>query len=153
VEALREAITGLRLQLGVESTQHQRWMDQLAEAGLAAAEVAAALPADADRAKWEARSHQLGEQIGRLGAVNLTALEECQALTARKQFLDQQDADLNEALATLEQAMARIDRETRARFQDTFERLNAGLQQMFPRLFGGGHAYLELTDENGWRRE
>jgi chromosome segregation protein len=146
-EALREATTDLRLQLSMQSAQRQRWMEQLAELGLAAPELAAQLPAAANQAEWEARSHQLGEQIGRLGAVNLTALEECQTLATRKYLLDQQDADLNEALATLEQAMARIDGETRVRFQDTFERLNAGLQQMFPRLFGGGHAYLELTDD------
>ncbi len=147
VEGLREATTGMRLQLAAESAQRQRWVEQLAETNLAAAELAAQLPAAADRAEWEMRLHQLGEQIGRLGAVNLTALEECQALAERKHFLDQQDADLNEALTTLEQAMARIDRETRTRFQDTFGRLNAGLQQMFPRLFGGGHAYLELTGD------
>ena len=147
VDSLREATTDLRLQLGEQTAQRQRWMEQLAEAGLAAVELAAQLPTAANQAEWEARSHQLGEQISRLRAVNLTALEECQALAARKHFLDQQDADLNEALAMLEQAMARIDGETRVRFQDTFERLNAGLQQMFPRLFGGGHAYLELTDD------
>ena len=58
-------------------------------------------------------------------------------------------ASLTDALETLESAMRKIDRETRTRFQDTFDRVNAGLKEKFPRLFGGGHAYLELTDEEG----
>ena len=53
-----------------------------------------------------------------------------------------------DALETLETAIAKIDKETRARFQDTFDRVNAGLKERFPRLFGGGHAYLELAGED-----
>jgi hypothetical protein len=56
---------------------------------------------------------------------------------------------LTDALETLESAMRKIDRETRTRFQDTFDKVNAGLKEKFPRLFGGGHAYLELTGEDG----
>ena len=63
----------------------------------------------------------------------------------RKEYLDRQFADLTAALDTLEEAMRRIDKETRTRFEDTFERINAGLKEKFPRLFGGGHAYLELV--------
>ena len=59
-----------------------------------------------------------------------------------------QHADLTEALDTLENAIRKIDRETRTRFQETFDKVNGGLQAMFPRLFGGGHAYLELTGED-----
>ncbi|MCB1811822.1 MAG: AAA family ATPase, partial [Candidatus Competibacteraceae bacterium] len=66
-------------------------------------------------------------------------------LAERKTFLDEQDADLREALALLEDAMAKIDRETRNRFKTTFEQVNTHLQQLYPSLFGGGEAYLELT--------
>ena len=67
----------------------------------------------------------------------------------RKEYLDRQCKDLTDALETLESAMRKIDRETRTRFQDTFDKVNAGLKEKFPRLFGGGHAYLELTGEEG----
>ena len=63
-------------------------------------------------------------------------------------YLDAQHADLTEALETLEEAIRKIDRETRTRFKETFDRVNAGVQELFPRLFGGGHAYLELTGED-----
>ena len=66
----------------------------------------------------------------------------------RKTYLDAQLADLNTALETLEGAIKKIDRETRQRFKETFDRVNTGLQELFPRLFGGGHAYLELTGED-----
>ena len=82
------------------------------------------------------------------GQVNLAAIDELKEQTERKEYLDRQFADLTDALETLEQAMRKIDKETRARFQDTFDRINAGLQEKFPRLFGGGHAYLELVGDD-----
>jgi chromosome segregation protein len=66
----------------------------------------------------------------------------------RKEYLDRQYTDLTDALETLEQAMKRIDKETRTRFEETFDRINAGLKEKFPRLFGGGHAYLELVGDD-----
>ena len=68
----------------------------------------------------------------------------------RKQYLDAQHADLISALETLEDAIRKIDRETRSRFRDTYDDVNAGFQQLFPKLFGGGHAYLELTGDDLW---
>jgi hypothetical protein len=77
------------------------------------------------------------------------AIDEFKEQSQRKEYLDAQNADLMEALETLENAIRKIDRETRTAFQgDTFERVNAGLQEMFPRLFGGGEAYLEMTGED-----
>ncbi|HTP39113.1 MAG TPA: hypothetical protein VMI92_06020, partial [Steroidobacteraceae bacterium] len=63
-------------------------------------------------------------------------------------YLDSQNTDVNDALNTLTEAMRKIEKETRTRFEDTFNRVNAGLQEKFPRLFGGGHAYLELEGED-----
>ncbi|HAO31700.1 MAG TPA: chromosome segregation protein SMC, partial [Candidatus Competibacteraceae bacterium] len=80
--------------------------------------------------------------------INLAAIEECAQVTERKSYLDAQNDDLTTALAALENAIRQIDRETRARFQDTFERVNGGLGELFPRLFGGGQAQLVLSDEN-----
>merc|ERR1712000_29175 len=66
----------------------------------------------------------------------------------RKVYLDNQNDDLQKALQTLEGAIQKIDRETRTRFQETFDKMNAGLAELFPKVFGGGHASLELTDED-----
>ncbi len=83
--------------------------------------------------------------LQRLGGVNLAAIDELKEQSERKTYLDAQCKDLTDALDSLEQAMRKIDKETRSRFEDTFERINAGLQAKFPQLFGGGHAYLELV--------
>ena len=87
-------------------------------------------------------------KIERLGQVNLAAIDEFKEQSERKEYLDKQFADLTEALNALESAIRKIDRETRERFQDTFDKVNAGLGAKFPRLFGGGNAYLELTGED-----
>ena len=86
--------------------------------------------------------------LEKLGQVNLAAIDELKEQTERKEYLDRQFADLTSALDTLDQAMRRIDKETRSRFEETFERVNAGMKEKFPRLFGGGHAYLELVGED-----
>ncbi|WP_115718141.1 chromosome segregation protein SMC [Gallaecimonas mangrovi] len=91
---------------------------------------------------------RLVNAISRLGAINLAAIEEFEQQAERKQYLDEQDADLNSALETLENAIRKIDRETRAKFKDTFDVVNADLQRLFPKVFGGGSAYLELTGED-----
>ncbi|RME32938.1 MAG: chromosome segregation protein SMC, partial [Gammaproteobacteria bacterium] len=87
-------------------------------------------------------------RIQRLGPINLAAIEEYRQESERKEYIDAQHADLTEALETLERAIQKIDRETRSRFKETFDRVNSGLQSLFPRLFGGGHAYLELTSDD-----
>jgi chromosome segregation protein len=102
-----------------------------------------------DEAALQEALTRVGTGIQRLGAVNLAAIEEHRTESERKTYLDAQHADLMEALETLERAIRRIDRETRERFKATYEQVDAGLKQMFPRLFGGGEAYLELTD-NDW---
>ncbi|MFO1495621.1 MAG: chromosome segregation protein SMC [Lysobacterales bacterium] len=112
------------------------------DAVLADLDPAANLPA------WEARLTDLEQRIKRLEPVNLAAIQELEEQTTRKSYLDAQAQDLNEALETLEEAIRKIDRETRTRFKETFDRVNAGVQELFPRLFGGGHAYLDLTGED-----
>lgn len=86
--------------------------------------------------------------IQRLGAINLAAIDEFREQSERKQYLDQQNDDLVAALETLETAIRKIDRETRARFKDTFDLVNSRLREMFPRLFGGGECYLEMTGDD-----
>jgi len=104
--------------------------------------------ADAETGAWAEKLEALERRIVRLGPINLAAIEEHEQQAERKRYLDAQHADLEEALATLDTAIQKIDRETRTRFRETFERVNDGLGMMFPRLFAGGSASLQLTSED-----
>ncbi len=106
------------------------------------------LPQEAVEDVWRQRLEQLSTKIQRLGAINLAAIEECEEITERKDHIDKQHADLEEALQMLEQAMQKIDKETRTQFKDTFEQVNLGLKHLFPKIFNGGTAYLELTEND-----
>ncbi len=103
---------------------------------------------DASFEVYKQNLNQLEEKIGRLGTVNLLAIEEYEEQQERKIYLDKQHEDLTKALQTLEEVMNKIDRETKQRFRETFDGLNAGFKEYFPKLFGGGSASLELTDDD-----
>jgi chromosome segregation protein len=122
--------------------------DQLLEEGYDLHGVLATLPGEASEQAWEEELERLAGRIARLGAINLAAIDEYQQQSERKRYLDAQNADLVEALETLENVIRKIDKETRNRFKETFDQINAGLQALFPKVFGGGHAYLELTGED-----
>ena len=96
----------------------------------------------------EEKIDSLNIKIERIGPVNLVAIEEYEECSERAEYLNKQKEDLLTALDTLQKAIAKIDKETRTRFKDTFEKLNAGFRQFFPRLFGDGEAYMELTDND-----
>ncbi|MCL1048420.1 chromosome segregation protein SMC [Shewanella abyssi] len=91
---------------------------------------------------------RLRAQIAHLGAINLAAIEEFEQQNERKSYLDSQDEDLNSALSSLEEAIRKIDTETKSRFKDTFDKVNKDLGILFPKVFGGGSAYLALTDDD-----
>jgi chromosome segregation protein len=146
--SLREAIGSRRLQEQALALRAQGLTDAIVAAGLALDEVVAALPERADVEAWQKSLTDIEHKIRRLEPVNLAAIQEYGEQAQRKDYLDAQFADLTTALETLEGAIRKIDRETRGRFKDTFDRVNAGVQELFPRLFGGGHAYLELTGED-----
>jgi len=148
VQAAREMLDQARLAAQETHVRRAALAEQFAETGAQLAAVFAQLTAEANVAQWEGTLTQVRSDIEQLGSVNLAAIDELKDHTQRKEYLDSQFADLTSALATLEEAMRRIDKETRARFEDTFERINAGLRDKFPRLFGGGHAYLELVGED-----
>jgi len=122
--------------------------ERFVQTGFEQETLAAELPVDATSAGWTEKLESIGRKIQRLGAINLAAIEEFDEKSKRKEYLDRQFADLTEALATLEAAIRKIDGETRARFRETFNRANEGLSELFPRLFGGGHAYLELESDD-----
>ena len=103
------------------------------------------LPDDAVLVDWEEQLQLISSRIQRLGPINLAAIDEYKVESERKDYLDQQNGELEEALLTLTNAIQKIDRETRSRFKETFELVNGHLQALFPKLFGGGHAYLEMT--------
>src|SRR5256714_2876944 len=146
--AAREAMEAARLAAQETHVRRAALAEQFAETRCQLPEVLAHLDAAATVPAWEQSLGEARADIERLGQVNLAAIDELQEQTQRKEYLDSQFADLTSALATLDEAMRRIDKETRTRFEDTFERINAGLRDKFPRLFGGGHAYLELVGED-----
>ncbi len=148
VEQARETLGQQKL-AGRETDLRLQTLDEQVASGKHDLEaVAEGLPEDASEAAWRQRLEDIDGKINRIGPVNLVAIEEFEEQTERKTYLDAQHADLSSALETLEGVIRRIDRETRARFKDTFDQLNAGFQTFFPRLFGGGSAVLELTEND-----
>ena len=147
-ETLRRALEERRLAASEVRIRQQTLLDQVRELASEPEAISSTLSATAAESDWLTRLEQVERRIERLGAVNLAAIEEFAQVSERKRYLDAQNADLLEALATLENAMRKIDRETRARFRETFERVNVGLGELFPRLFGGGQAHLELAGED-----
>jgi chromosome segregation protein len=144
----REAMEAARLAAQENRVRREGLAEQFAQTHFDLTEVQQSLAADASIATWEERLTEARSAIEKLGQVNLAAIDELKEQTERKEYLDRQFNDLTSALDTLEEAMRRIDKETRTRFEETFERINSGLKERFPRLFGGGHAYLELVGED-----
>jgi len=138
VSAARETMDAARLAAQETHVRRAALAEQFAETRCQLAEVLANLDAAANVPAWEQSLGEARADIERLGQVNLAAIDELKDHTQRKEYLDSQFADLTAALATLDEAMRRIDKETRTRFEDTFERINTGLRDKFPRLFGGG---------------
>ena len=148
VGELRQGMESSRMRDQELRIRAQTQAEQLESLGVERASVAAELPDDATEADWEKELERIGERIKRLGSINLAAIDEYEAANERKQYLDSQYQDLTEALATLQTAIQRIDRETRDRFRATFDAVSAGMQRLFPRLFGGGEAYLAMTGDD-----
>jgi chromosome segregation protein len=148
VGSARAALDEARLAGQQVRVRRESIAEQLAATTFELPALLAGLGPEANVEAWEDRLVETKGKIERLGQVNLAAIGEFKEQSERKEYLDRQCKDLTDALETLESAMRKIERETRSRFQDTFDRVNAGLKEKFPRLFGGGHAYLELTGED-----
>ncbi|WP_409293519.1 chromosome segregation protein SMC [Pseudomonas sp. KCJK9058] len=147
-QLLRGQLEQLRLECQGLDVRRKTLQEQLLADGYDLQGVLATLETEASEQGTEQELEQLEARIQRLGAINLAAIEEYEQQSERKRYLDAQDADLVEALETLENVIRKIDKETRNRFKDTFDQINAGLQALFPKVFGGGSAYLELTGED-----
>ncbi|MGR8934561.1 MAG: chromosome segregation protein SMC [Gammaproteobacteria bacterium] len=148
LQSRKDALDSIRFEQQESIVRQQTLAEQLQELHADAEQIVAELPEDAEEQSWKIKVDRLSEQLERLGTVNLTAIEEYQAQAVRMDFLNEQHADLSRSLETLTQAIAKIDKESRQRFKETFDKINTGLQQKFPKLFGGGQAYLELADQN-----
>jgi chromosome segregation protein len=148
VEAARAAMEQARLDVQASQLRRESLFEQFAATQCELAAVLQNMSAEADIDAWDQRLVGLRVDLEKLGQVNLAAIDELAEQTERKIYLDRQFADVSDALTTLDQAMRKMDHETRSRFEDTFNRINVGLQEKFPRLFGGGHAYLELVGDD-----
>ena len=148
VEAARQAVEEARLDVREVEVRMDSVSTELSGTGFDSAQILESLPEDASVSSWETGLEKLERRIRLLGSVNLAAIDELEQQSQRKQYLDDQFADLGKALATLENAIRKIDRETRTRFDETFKAANTGLARLFPRLYGGGHAYLELDGDD-----
>ncbi|NJO15531.1 MAG: chromosome segregation protein SMC [Thioploca sp.] len=147
-QTLRTDLEQTRLECQANQVRRQTLEEQLREQQWSPVALVADLPEYADETSWQAQIEAVERKLEQLGAVNLAAMAEFKEQAERKQYLDQQAADLDQALQLLADAIKTIDRETRNRFRQTIDKINYYLQDMFPRLFGGGEAYLRLTDDD-----
>ena len=147
-EPLRQRLIELRMKEQAARLTAEQMDEALAEASADLAELKASLAALPQRPKpsWlQSEVSRLAQAVARLGPVNLAALDELTAAREREVFLNTQSTDLQEAMATLENAIRTIDQETRSLLQSTYDTVNAEFGRLFPMLFGGGEARLVLT--------
>jgi chromosome segregation protein len=144
----RSELDRRRLERQERLVRRQTLSEQIAEAERTPADVLAETDPSASEAVWQESLAKTSARLQRLGPVNLAAVDEYRQQAERKVYLDAQHDDISRSLDTLEQAIRKIDRETRSRFRETYDQVNQGFQELFPRLFGGGHASLNLTDED-----
>jgi chromosome segregation protein len=147
LDPLRQRINDLKLKEQAAQIACDQFASQLADAGVDVDALAQRLEKSMRANALLARINELTAAIEALGAVNLAALEELEAARERIGFLNMQFADLTEAIETLEAAIKRIDRESRALLQGTFDSVNEHFGRLFPKLFGGGDARLVMTGE------
>ncbi|TDX29871.1 condensin subunit Smc [Modicisalibacter xianhensis] len=148
LEGIRSRLEEGRMQVQALKLKADAQDETLAELGLVASELEASLDANATESAWQTRLEEIGEKVRRLGAINLAAIEEYDQQAERRDYLEGQHAELTEALETLERAIRKIDQETRTRFKQTFDQVNEGISQLFPKVFGGGTAWLTLTGDD-----
>jgi chromosome segregation protein len=147
-ETVRSELERQRIAYQTLQVQRSGIFKQLQDGKHDMEEVLRTMPEGANEPEWQNALERVANRIARLGPINLAAIDEYNLQSERKQYLDLQNEDLVTALETLESAIRKIDKETRNRFRETFEKVNSGLQELFPRVFGGGSAYLEMTGDD-----
>ena len=148
LEAMRDQLEQARVARGRVAEQRDAALERLRETGLDQSSVETEMPDDADEDDWNAAIEALRSRIDRLGPINLAAIDERREAQSRKDYYDRQQEDLSTAVETLERAIDNMDRETRNRFRATFDRVGELFESLFPRVFGGGEAHLEMTEGN-----
>ena len=147
-QEIQSDIERFRLQEAETAVRLETLSEEIAKRDAVPQEIAAALPEEASEAEWQTKVDRAAARINRLGPINLAAIDEHAKASERKQYLDAQNSDLEAALETLRSAIRKIDKETRQRFKDTFDQINTGFAELFPRVFGGGTACLEMTGDD-----
>ena len=144
----RSDVSDAKMALQEVKVRREGFADQLGATDFELTPLLENIDAQATIDSWEEKLDKIRRRIERLGPINLAAIDEFKEQTERKEYLDSQLADLNTALDTLENAIRKIDRETRTRFRETFANVDTGFKRLFPKLFGGGHAYMEMTGDD-----
>lgn len=144
----REQLEQNKLQLQALSVHRENAIEKLSKTNYTLEQILETLPSDASEDKWIQELLSIDNKIQKLGAINLAAIEEFEAAKQRFEYLESQYSDLTEALTTLEDAIKKIDKETRLKFKETFDKVNTEFMRLFPALFGGGHASLSMTGED-----
>ena len=147
-DEIRNQLESKRMQCQELKVRSKTIEEQLQNTGFEANALAEQLDSEAELLSWQQQLANITQRIDRLGPINLAAIDEYKEQSERKQYLDTQNEDLVAALATLETAIKKIDRETRDRFKETFDHVNKRIGERFPKLFGGGEAHLELTEND-----
>ena len=145
---LREALETFRLERQASKIEAENIERQLIESDNKLDSFIKELTDEQTTQSLELELEDVERKISRLGAINLVAMEEYEVEEKRKNLLDDQHQELTDALETLQNAINKIDKETRTTFKDTFDKLNISLAQSFPKLFGGGHAELTMLGDD-----
>lgn len=148
INKTRTALEGLRLELQGWRVKAETLREQMVDTEMVLEDILKDLPEQADLDQWTVNLEQVQKRINRLGPINLMAIDEYASCSERKTYLDKQVEDLQAGLTTLEDAIAKIDKETKNKFKETFDMVNTRFQELFPTVFGGGKAYLELNSED-----
>ena len=148
LDSMRAEIESIKLDSEGARIRAQNMLETLSDMEQPLKPILESMPVEANEEEWSLELEKATSAISRLGAINLAAIEEYDIQAERKGYLDEQYQDLVDALDTLESAIRKIDRESRAKFKETYDKVNADLQMLFPKVFGGGSAYLELTADD-----
>ncbi|HHL3493873.1 TPA: chromosome segregation protein SMC [Legionella pneumophila] len=148
VKRIQEIMNQIQMEKQALSVRASSIQETLDEANLQAQCLLERIPSGVTQSMKEDELLAISEKIKKLGAINLAAIEEFASEQQRKVYLDEQYNDLSQALSTLETAIEKMDNETKSRLENTFDEVNTSFKALFPRLFGGGRAQLELTCDN-----
>jgi chromosome segregation protein len=148
LSAIRESTESARIALQTAVVKLQTFEQNITEQGFLLEVLQEQLSEEAEYALWQEKIASQETRISRLGPINLAAIDEHKQVTERKEYLDQQQVDLESALGMLESAIEKIDKETRSLFRDTFNAINEEFQTLFPKVFSGGKAVLEMTEND-----